>query len=379
MVGLIVVSLFFFTSDVLAADGFAEGVTGGAGGDTVTVDSNAAGFEYYARRDEAYIIEVSGIIDLDTDYVGGKVNIKSNKTIRGTDANATIVGNLAFQNGASNVIIERLNITTPDDYGEGDGITVKYATDIFITKCTVYNCDDGCIDITRESNDITVSWCKFYYSSPVSHRYVNLIGGDDDHTGDMGKLHITFHHNWYYSYCDQRMPSVRYGRLHIYNNYYDCPGNSYCVVARLYSECLIESNYFDHVDNPYYIYVTTGTPGKIEEGIDNIFESCGGYTDPGDDDVFDPPYSYTLNDANDVPDIVQAYAGADNPEPPHWLVTLYGDFDINGVVDENDLETFADYWLQTSDIDDADYFDNGRVDGREFALFAQNWREPSEP
>jgi hypothetical protein len=72
--GLVVISLFCFTSSLFAADGFAEGVTGGAGGPTVTVDSNVALFKSYS--------------------VGGTVSIRSNKTIRGINANSTIIGNL---------------------------------------------------------------------------------------------------------------------------------------------------------------------------------------------------------------------------------------------------------------------------------------------
>ena len=373
--GVAAISLFFFTSSTaFAADGWASmngDTTGGAGGTTVTV-SNATDFKTYVESTDTYIVQVSGTIDLNS--IGGRVRIRSNKTIKGVDPpNATIIGELGFKFGSSNVIIEGLNITNPA-YAYGDGISVKEdINNVFITKCTVYDCFDGCIDITRRSDWVTVSWCKFYYTSDTGHNFVHVIGTGD--SADLGKLNVTFHHNWWYTLCKQRMPRVDYASVHVYNNYYDCPGNDYATGLFNYAEVLIENNYYDSIDDPYYIISGNG---KIE-AYDNVFVNCTGQIHDGDDTVFTPPYSYMLNDANDVPDIVQAYAGADNPEPPHWLVTLYGDFDINGVVDENDLETFADYWLQTSDIDDADYFDNGRVDGREFALFAQNWREPSEP
>jgi len=302
LVGFTVVSLSFFASDVFAADGFAEGVIGGAGGETVTV-STAEDLKSFAESTLPYIIQVSGTIDLGT--IGGKLHIHSDKTIRGIGSNPTIIGNLTFLSGASNVIIEELNITNPYDYGEGDGITVKYATDIFVTKCTIYDCSDGCLDITRESDYITVSWCKFYYTADFAHRYVNLIGGSDSDTGDIGKLHITFHHNWWSTLCYERMPRVRFGQVHVYNNYYNCTGNNYCIRPGVEAQLLVENNYFDHIDEP----IDEKETGALVEAHDNIFNSCTNVYWLGDDDVFTPPYSYTLDSASDVPSIVMAGAG----------------------------------------------------------------------
>jgi hypothetical protein len=91
--------------------------------------------------------------------------------------------------------------------------------------------------------------------------------------------------------------------------------------------------------------------------------------------VFTPPYSYTLDNAEDVPGIVQWGAGVDGKEgyPPHWYFSYYGDFDRSGLVGLDDLETFAGYWLETEDIANADYDESGRVDLAEFALFADNY------
>ncbi|MHC4440321.1 MAG: pectate lyase family protein, partial [Planctomycetota bacterium] len=222
-VGFGLVMLFCSVPAAFAVDGFGEYTTGGEGGITPVVD-NAVDFkELVETPDVPYVVWVSGAINLSS--VGGRVSIRSNKTIQGVDPNATITGQLGFKKGSSNIIIERLNITNPSDYGEGDGISLKEdINDVIITKCTFYNCDDGCLDITRRSDRITVSWCKFYFTASNSKQSrVSLIGSSDSATDDLGKLHITFHHNWFGSLCWQRIPSVRYGRVHIYNNYYNCP------------------------------------------------------------------------------------------------------------------------------------------------------------
>jgi pectate lyase len=374
VVGSGLVLLFCLTTVVFAADGYGENTTGGKGG-TIVVVNNAEDFkELVEIVDVPYVVQVSDAIDLGA--VGGTVSIRSNKTIAGIDPNAMITGQLGFKKGSSNVIIERLNITNPGLYGEGDGISLKEdINDVFITKCTFYDCKDGCLDITRRSDRITVSWCKFYFTAANSDQSrVSLIGSSDDATDDLGRLHITFHHNWFGSLCWQRIPSVRYGRAHIYNNYYNCSGNLYCIRSRIQAECLIENNYFDSVNDPYYIYVhdPAEITGKIRAS-GNFFYDCTGRIDEGDDDVFVLPYSYTLDNVLDVPMVVRLGAGADGVDFfPHWLFGLYGDFDRNGSVDTTDLSQFTDYWLRNG-IDDADYNQDGIVNSYEFATFARNW------
>jgi len=141
VVGLGLVFLLCSTPCIFAADGFGANAIGGEGGAVAAVD-NAEDFkELVETVDVPYVVQISGAIDLAS--VGGSVSILSNKTIKGTDPNATVTGQFGFKKGSSNIIIERLNITNPDDYGEGDGISLKEdVNDVFITKCTFYDCDD---------------------------------------------------------------------------------------------------------------------------------------------------------------------------------------------------------------------------------------------
>ncbi|HDS85463.1 MAG TPA: carbohydrate-binding protein [Phycisphaerales bacterium] len=375
-------------SAVVRADGFGRQTTGGAGGQVITIDgsqTNAAALfkSYVETAGTPYIVQVKGTINLES--VGGKVSLRANKTLRGIDSSPTIIGQIGFKNGVSNVIIERLNITNPYDWGEGDGVSIKEKiTDVIVTRCTFYDCTDGLLDITRESDNVTVSWCRFYFTGPgYNNNRVSLIGASDSHTSDYGKLRVTFHHNWFGALCWQRIPSVRFGKVHLYNNFYDCPGNLYGVRSRIKAECLIENNYFRQINDPYYVYIAGEPPadyGKISAS-DNLFEDCTGQIDPGTDTVFMPPYDYNLDPTRTVPVIVQYGAGADGKEgyPPHWLFGLYGDFDLNGLVDEADLLTLVWYWLTEDDIFDADYNDDGVINYIEFALFADNWyRMPSD-
>lgn len=356
---------------IFAATGFANNVTGGAGGTVVTV-TTAANFKSYTESTSTYIIQVSGTIDLGS--VGGGVRICSNKTIKGIDANAKIIGRLGFRDDQTNVIIERLTITNPS-YSEADGIQLRdRVTNVFINKCTIYDCGDGGIDITNESDFITVSWCKFYYTHDLGHNFVNLIGSGDEEYDDRGKLRVTFHHNWWGHMCKERMPRVRFGKVHVYNNYYsNLLSGGYCIGVGVESEIRIESNYFNSVPIAWKNYSGTPFTGKVGWDSGNIFDNCviSIWAPNNYSTIFIPPYSYNLSNASDIPYLVESYAGAQTPYPPHWIDYLYGDFTRSGTVGVEDLSEFAEYWL--SDSTEADRDDDGNVDFYEFSLLAQNW------
>lgn len=87
--------LFCLLPGVFAADGFGANTTGGEGGITPIVDSAVDFKELVETVGVPYVVRVSGVIDLGS--VGGKVSIRSNKTIQGVDPNATIKGEFGFK------------------------------------------------------------------------------------------------------------------------------------------------------------------------------------------------------------------------------------------------------------------------------------------
>ena len=46
-----------------------------------------------------------------------------------------------------------------------------------------------------------------------------MIGNSDSKITDEGKLNVTLHHNYFHNLV-QRIPRVRFGKVHVYNNYY---------------------------------------------------------------------------------------------------------------------------------------------------------------
>jgi hypothetical protein len=106
------------------------------------------------------------------------------------------------------------------------------------------------------------------------------------------------------------MPRVRFGQVHVYNNYYGCPGNGYCVGVGNNSQILLESSYFDGVGNPWKNYSSGGHQGLIHWNSDNQFVNTSIPPWAPNSSVFTPPYSYTLDAGANVKNIVMAGAGS---------------------------------------------------------------------
>ena len=105
------------------------------------------------------------------------------------------------------------------------------------------------------------------------------------------------------------MPRVRFGDVHVFNNYYSPSGNNYAIGGGFQAQLVVENNYFDGVDDPHVFYDMEATAQIVASG--NVYMGMSGSTlrDMGQGDAFDPPYDYDLDDANAVKAVVMANAG----------------------------------------------------------------------
>ncbi len=296
------------------ADGFASiidlgqnGTTGGAGGIVVTV-SNAADFLSYIQRLGPYVIRVDGTIALNS-----MVNVQSHKTIVGVGSNGVITGGGLNMERVSNIIIRNLLFQSSVD----DAINIQdQAHHIWVEHCDFTGTFDGLLDIKQGSDYITVSWNRF-----LNHVKTCLLGHDDNNAAvDVGHLRVTYHHNWFDG-TTERHPRVRFSALaHVYNNYY--LGNVYGIASTMDAEVLVEGNYFKNVGAPTHVGYAVSGPGDLVER-NNFFDNCPNPAQTRGE-VLAPPYPYSLNNAADIPAMLQARAGrAGYIEPsvgPQWLV-----------------------------------------------------------
>jgi pectate lyase len=148
-------------------------------------------------------IYVKGRIDLPS-----RLRVGSNKSILGVDDNAEIRQNGITVINATNVIIRNLAIRFIVD---NDGITVQNSTRVWIDH-NEFESEfspeigpdyyDGQLDTVRGSDWITISWNYFH-----DHWKSNLIGNSDAlRDVDFGKLHLTYHHNYWVSVHRRAIP-----------------------------------------------------------------------------------------------------------------------------------------------------------------------------
>lgn len=302
--------------------GFAmvDGRTTGGGASEPTRVSTFAELSTALQREGPRVIIVSGTVKT-TDGGGRPLEIPSNTTIVGSDSRATIYGGIAIT-AASNVIVRNVNIqgTWPHS-GPDDTVAVKNSHHVWLNHLNIWDSTDGLLDVTRESNYVTVSWCKFWYTDPDhEHRLCALIGsGGGDHPEDWGKLKVTYHHNWFADLVDQRMPRLMYGRAHVFNNYYTSTQNSYCIGVGSYGAALLENNYFQRVKNPhvfmYDVYCQITARGNVYDDTTGKRDSGRGGNRAVSGQDYDPlpfdqaPYQYQLDSAEKIPTIVSRSAG----------------------------------------------------------------------
>ena len=266
------------------------------------------------------------------------VHVPSNTSIIGMN-NAKLKGvNLVLD--SDNIIIRNIQFESPYDYfpswdpndgpegnwnSQYDSISIKGGTHIWIDHSSFqdapetvqkyfgrkYEHRDGLVDITNEADYITIS-----YSTFENHNKTMLIGNSDSNVADEGKLHVTLHHNYFHNVV-QRLPRVRFGQVHVYNNYFasDTTNGEYAYAYALgvgkNSQIYAENNVADIADKDYTSFVKVDG-GKQLTTVNNMFN--GQIIDTFNDTLtpvdWKPELFTTIDPVNKVKETVLNHAGA---------------------------------------------------------------------
>jgi pectate lyase len=289
-----------------SVSGLGVETTTGGGSSTPVVVETADDLLALAASPEPGVIVVRGTLEVP------RLELTSNKTLRGFDENATLRGGIAVRGGpdafVSNVIIQNLNVDAQSSQVDGNAIRIEYAHHVWIDHCAVRDAGDGLIDIVHASDFVTISFTRLFYTAAApnpDHRSANLIGHDVDNLlEDIGRLNVTFHHNLWGEGVREAV-LLRFGRVHVFGNQFASPGNESVLSAGALSQLRLENNHFQGVANPHAI-----VPDSLANlrATGNVYsETSGAREETGL--AFEPQYAYELELAGTLPDALPALIG----------------------------------------------------------------------
>lgn len=283
---------------------------GGAAGQVVTA-STADELVAYASSPEPLVIRICGTLRAPT------VRVASHKTLLGVGA-ATIEGGLLLGGDSAysrNIVIKNLRVNGAYSAVVREAVRVERAHHVWLDHLELFDTSgEAELDIVSGSDLVTVSWSKFHFTpdTPDSeHRFGCRIGDHNEadataRAEDAGHLNVTLHHNWFADDVRQRAPRVRFGSVHLFNNYYSVGTrvNDWSIWASTESRVLLENNYFQGVNNPHELNTVDAqllSRNNVYDGATGSMQSTG--------TAFIPPYAYTPDTALSLPDLVTARVG----------------------------------------------------------------------
>lgn len=264
---------------------------GGALGDTVVAGS----FEEL----QSYLSSpLPCVVILNQQFIGDQnITVSSHKTLLGLNGNAYLRGIGLEISQARNVIIRNVKIShvTPQD-----AIEINGSLNVWIDHCELFSDQDhgedyydGLLDIKNASSFITVSWSVFH-----DHYKTSLISSGDQAIED-SVTRVTFHHNYFYN-CESRLPSIRFGRAHIFNNYYK---HCHTAINSRMGACVrVERNYFNDVGTAVMMAFSP-EPGSVDL-IENYFGTSNYSSTPQCNLIVPYEYQSMLDETNDIPSII---------------------------------------------------------------------------
>jgi pectate lyase len=310
------------------------GTTGGAGGQTVRATTGTAIHAALCGRASSstpITIEVEGTINHgNTSKVSGGscstadgvIELKqiSNVTIVGVGSGAVFDQLGIHIRDSRNIIIQNVTVRNVKKSGSptsngGDAIGMESnVRNVWVDHVTLEASGgesegyDGLFDMKDNTQYVTLS-----YSVLRNSGRGGLIGSSES---DTSNGYVTFHHNMYEN-IDSRAPLLRGGIAHIYNNHYVSLNES-GINSRAGARAKVDNNYFkDSKDVLGTFYTDAAGYWQVSGNIfDNVTWSAPGSEnkpagpDPQSNTTVSIPYSYSLDGAACVPDIVRQTAGA---------------------------------------------------------------------
>ncbi|SMF48128.1 Pectate lyase [Alteromonadaceae bacterium Bs31] len=306
-------------------------LTGGHGAELTSV-STLSELRSALENDGPLLIKVSGHID-NSANPSESLNVPSNTTLYGDPDNQGHLQNIELKLSGENYIIRNLilsevvSVAIKDDAGttlveDGSGndvISINGGRHVWIDHCELYSSlkpaalyDIGGANDSGPDNTVNEYDAKEFYDGLIdiknsaafitlSNNYIHdhwkgiLIGSSDNQENGDSATRITLHHN-HFKDIVSRIPSLRYGKGHFYNNYVQGTlpslfGKTVRVDTifnvRQGAEALIEGNYIEGAEDTFGYFHSGGSTGfwnvsdnSFVDVLNPVDTSTGDYTVP---------------------------------------------------------------------------------------------------
>ncbi|MFJ7099601.1 pectate lyase family protein [Streptomyces albogriseolus] len=310
------------------------GTTGGAGGQTVRATTGTAIHQALCSRASSstpITIQVEGTINhgntakvsgSSCNTAAGVIELKqiSNVTIVGVGSGAVFDQLGIHIRESRNIVIQNVTVRNVKKSGSptsngGDAIGMESGVrNVWVDHVTLEASGgesegyDGLFDMKDNTQYVTLS-----YSILRNSGRGGLIGSSES---DTSNGYVTFHHNLYEN-IDSRAPLLRGGIAHMYNNHYKRLNES-GINSRAGARAKVDNNYFEDSKDVLGTFYTDAAGYWQVSG--NVFDNVTWSSRSGDHNPAGPdptsntsvsiPYSFTLDGANCVPNVVAQTAGA---------------------------------------------------------------------
>ena len=327
-------------------------LTGGYGANTTTV-TNLNELKSALAVSGPLIIKVSGLID-NSGNPSESLNVPSNTTIFGDTASQGHLKNIELKLSGENYILRNLVMsevvavavkdadgnTLIEDGTGNDIISINQGRHVWIDHCEFYSSltptalydfsgddetadgkvdeydakdfYDGMIDIKNGASFITLSHNHFH-----DHWKAILIGSSDTQENGDSVTRVTLHHNFFED-INGRIPSLRYGKGHFFNNYvlsnHPTAYGKVLSVDTIFNlrngaEGLIEGNFIQGAEDTFgYFHSNISSTTGYWNVADNSFSDTDNPVTTSNGD-YTVEYSYTAEASNSINTTVPNNAG----------------------------------------------------------------------
>lgn len=227
-------------------------------------------------------------------------------------------GILYFQKGSNNLILRNLTLVGPGAYdcNGWDLLCFDGVTNAWVDHCDFQDGCDGNFDNKGNTDNITVSWCRFRYlkkpkaggsGGSADHRFSNLLGSSPTDKPADGTYNMTWAYCWWNEGCVERMLRCRNASLHFLNCYWNSSVAHYYIGPEN-ADCYVEGCTFDGAPKSANIFKSYG--GKNGAKFVNCVSAKGVPAAVSSRAVVTPTYTYTALTADASKTMITGNCGA---------------------------------------------------------------------